>query len=60
MTAREVLKRLRADGWYKADQEGSHCQLKHPEKPGKVTVPIHSGDIAPKTLARIWKQAGLK
>lgn len=60
MTAREVLKKLRAAGWYKVDQEGSHCQLKHPEKSGRVTVPMHSGDIAPGTLNQIWKQAGLK
>lgn len=40
--------------------KGSHLQLKHSMKPGKVTVPIHSGDIAPGTLNRILKQAGLK
>lgn len=60
MTAREIPKILHKDGWYESSQEGSHLQLKHPTKPGKVTVPRHSGDIAPGTLKRIFKQAGLK
>lgn len=41
MTAREILKILHKDGWYEVDQDGSHMQLKHPTKPGKVTVAIH-------------------
>ena len=60
MTAREILKILHKDGWYEVNQEGSHAQLNHPTKPGKVTVPKHSGDIAPGTLKRIYQQAGLK
>lgn len=60
MTAREILKILHKDGWYEINQEGSHLQLKHPTKSGKVTVPRHSGDIAPGTLKRIYEQAGLK
>lgn len=60
MTAREILKILHKDGWYEVNQEGSHLQLKHPTKSGKVTVPKHSGDIAPGTLKRIYQQAGLR
>ena len=60
MTAREMLKILHKDGWYEVNQEGSHVQLKHPTKSGKVTVSKHSGDIAPGTLKRIYQQAGLK
>jgi predicted RNA binding protein YcfA (HicA-like mRNA interferase family) len=57
----EVLKRLRADGWYELPGKAtSHIQLKHPTKPGKVTVSNHTGDIPPFTLKSIWKQAGLK
>ena len=46
MTVREVLKLLHADGWREVDgrTKGSHIQLKHPTKPGKVTVPAHGGD----------------
>ncbi len=60
MTVREILKILRKDGWYETTQEGSHISLKHPSKPGKVTVPNHSGDLRPCTLNSIYKQAGLK
>lgn len=61
MTSRDILKILRKDGWYIVDQDGSHAQLKHPTKSGKVTVPIHgSKDIPPGTLNSILKQAGLK
>jgi len=60
MKAREVLKILKDDGWYEDFQKGSHLQLKHILKPGKVTVPMHSGDIPKGTLHMIMKQAGLK
>lgn len=62
MTVREVLKLLAADGWEEVlnRTKGSHIQLKHPTKPGKVTVPRHSGDLPPGTLNSILKQAGLK
>lgn len=62
MTVREILKMLHRDGWYEVPSrtKGSHIQLKHPIKPGKVTVPSHSGDIPTGTLRSIKKQAGLK
>ena len=61
-TVREILKILRADGWQEIPNrtKGSHIQLKHPTKPGKMTVPSHSGNIPPGTLNSILKQAGLK
>jgi predicted RNA binding protein YcfA (HicA-like mRNA interferase family) len=60
MTEREVLKILKKDGWQIVKTTGSHVQLKHPVKKGKVTVPKHSTDIKKGTLNSIWKQAGLK
>jgi len=43
------------------NQEGSHRQLVHLSKPGKVTVNGHpSEEVAPGTLKSIVKQAGLK
>jgi len=60
MKVNEVIKRLRADGWYELPGKAtSHIQLKHPIKQGKVTVANHSGDIPPFTLKSIWKQAGI-
>ena len=60
MTAKQVLKILKADGWYKVSQVGSHIQLKHDHKKGRVTVSDHKGDIPSGTLNSILKQAGLK
>ena len=60
MKAREIIKLLKNDGWVENSQKGSHLQLEHPVKKGKVTVPVHSGDIAKSTLNSILKQAGLK
>lgn len=60
MTAKEVIKKLKADGWTEVRSRGSHIQLKHPNKKGLVTVPMHSGDIPRGTLNSILKQAGIK
>lgn len=60
MTAKDVLKILKTDGWIQSNVRGSHIQLIHPTKRGKVTVPLHSGDIPKGTLNSIYKQAGLK
>lgn len=60
MTSREVLKMLKADGWYQVNTVGSHIQLKHPTKPGRVTVPHPKKDIPVGTLKSMEKQSGLK
>lgn len=57
-SSREILKMLKRDGWYIVNIEGSHHQLKHPEKKGKVTLKHPAKDIPPKTLKSIFKQAG--
>jgi predicted RNA binding protein YcfA (HicA-like mRNA interferase family) len=59
MTAVEIEKILLKDGWYVVAQKGSHRQYKHPTKPGKVTIPIHRGDINKNTAKTILRQAGL-
>ncbi|HZP81835.1 MAG TPA: type II toxin-antitoxin system HicA family toxin [Chthonomonadaceae bacterium] len=59
MTARQVIRRLQDEGWYEVRHRGGHKQFKHPDKPGRVTVPIHgSRDIPTDTLHRIYEQAG--
>lgn len=60
MTVRQLLKILKKDGWKETEIRGSHIQLEHPVKKGKVTVPYHSGDLAKGTLNNIFKQAGIK
>jgi len=50
----------REGGWLVATR-GSHRQFKHPDEPGRVTVPGKPSDeLAPGTLNSISKQAGLK
>ena len=41
---RDILRRLQDDGWYLDRMRGSHRQLKHPTKPGVVTVPGKPND----------------
>ncbi|HSR49839.1 MAG TPA: type II toxin-antitoxin system HicA family toxin [Acidobacteriota bacterium] len=58
---REAIRMLKADGWYEVKSKGGHRQFKHPDKPGRVTVPGNTGhDLAPGTFNSILKQAGLK
>jgi len=59
MKFREMEKLLLADGWVFKGAKGSHYQYIHPDKPGKVTVPNHPGDISPIIVKAILKQAGL-
>ena len=60
VNAREILRVLRKDGWEVEGFVGRHLQLRHPTKLGKVTVPMHAGDvIGPKLLMSILDQAGL-
>lgn len=44
-SSREVIKALKADGWYEVNCVGSHHQYKHPAKPGRVTVKDPDKDI---------------
>jgi predicted RNA binding protein YcfA (HicA-like mRNA interferase family) len=60
MSSREVIQRLRADGWYEVAHEGSHKQFKHGTKTGRVTVPHPVRDIPIGTLRSIEKQAGIR
>jgi len=61
MKVRDVIVILERDGWSLRSTRGSHRQFRHTVKPGRVTVPGHpSKDLAPGTLASIWKQAGIR
>ena len=58
MTSREVIGRLRADGWILVRSKGSHHQFKHASKVGLVTVPHPKKDLPAGTLRSIFRQAG--
>jgi predicted RNA binding protein YcfA (HicA-like mRNA interferase family) len=61
MKVRDAIKLVEADGWPLVRTRGSHRQYRHDAKPGTVTIAGHpSVELAPKTLASILKQAGLK
>jgi len=59
MRFREVEKIILADGWKYKNAKGSHYQYVHPTKPGKITIPKHTGDISLKIVKEIFKQIGL-
>jgi predicted RNA binding protein YcfA (HicA-like mRNA interferase family) len=59
MTAKELEKLLKANGWYVDRQSGSHKTFKHPGKPQIITVPVHKGDLKKGLLLKLMKLAGL-
>lgn len=59
MKFREIEKIILADGWQFKNAKGSHYSYIHPLKPGKVSIPNHPGDLDPRTVKSILKQAGL-
>jgi len=59
MKFKDIERIILNDGWKHKNTVGSHYQYKHTLKKGKVTIPFHSGDIDPRTVKSIMKQAGL-
>ncbi|HAH10751.1 MAG TPA: addiction module toxin, HicA family [Alphaproteobacteria bacterium] len=59
LSSREVIARLRKDGWVAKSAEGSHHQFVHSTKPGKVTVPHPKRELSPGVLKSIEKQSGV-
>ena len=58
MKSADIIKRLEREGWVIVNARGSHCQYKHPEKKGRVTVPHPKADLPIGTVKSIFKQAG--
>jgi predicted RNA binding protein YcfA (HicA-like mRNA interferase family) len=58
-SSREVIRALKADGWYEVDCVGDHHQFKHILKKGRTTVPHPRKDLTRKTLDSIERQSGL-
>jgi predicted RNA binding protein YcfA (HicA-like mRNA interferase family) len=59
LSAREVLRALRAQGFEIVSTRGSHAKLRRTGLPGPpqiLTVPLHK-DLAPGTLRAIFRQA---
>ncbi len=49
---RQILRAPQKGGFYIHQQIGSHVHLKHPAKPGRVTVPYHQRFDLPKPVVR--------
>ncbi|HPA48353.1 MAG TPA: type II toxin-antitoxin system HicA family toxin [bacterium] len=59
ISARELIRFLKAQGFIEDRQSGSHLTLIHPEKNIFVTIPVHAGcDIGRGLALRILKEAG--
>ena len=57
---RQVVRALEKAGYIVHETTGSHVHLKHPIKPGRVTVPYHARFDLPKHIVKsIVRQAGL-
>ena len=60
VTGNEILAALKRGGWYVHNVEGSHHQLRHPDRPGKVTVPVHGNrTLDPWVLKKALNQANM-
>jgi len=59
LSARELIRFLKAHGFAEDRQSGSHLTLRHEQTGISVTVPIHTGcDIGRGLAQRIIKDAG--
>ena len=55
---KEIIKRLKADGWFEVSVKGSHHKFEHDRKPGIVIIPHPKKDLPKGTVKSIFKQAG--
>lgn len=58
-SAREVIKKLKKLGFREKSTEGSHVHFVSEVRKGKVTVPVHGGELRKGTLKSILNQAGI-
>jgi predicted RNA binding protein YcfA (HicA-like mRNA interferase family) len=60
ITGADAIRALRRVGWVEVRRRGSHILLRHPDRPERVTVPVHAGAVLkPKTRSSILDQAGI-
>ena len=60
LTEKQMIKLLKKNGYEEIRQIGSHKQFLNRKNGIKVTVPFHTGDLAPGTERSILKRAGIK
>lgn len=59
MTSKELMALMEVDGWQVVRIKGSHHHMKHPNKPGTITVPHPKKQLGVGLVRVIKKQAGL-
>ncbi len=60
LTSREMIKKLKKNGFEVVSQNGSHVKLVNSEKNITIIVPYHSKDLKIGLEKAILKQAGLE
>ena len=60
LTSREMIKKLKKNGFDVVSQNGSHVKLVNSEKNIMIIVPYHSKDLKIGLEKAILKQAGLE
>lgn len=58
MNSKDIIKKLKAEGWVLHHVKGDHHQFKHPTNAAKVTVPHPKKDLPIGTVRSIYRQAG--
>jgi predicted RNA binding protein YcfA (HicA-like mRNA interferase family) len=59
MNSTELIRELTDDKWYVDRTNGSHTIMKHPTKPGHVTVPHPKKDLGIGLVKQIKRKAGI-
>lgn len=60
LSSRKIIQMLKAEGWYHVGTEGDHYHFRHPERPGKVTVPHPEKDLCIELVKSIERQSGVR
>lgn len=60
LSSRKIIRMLKDDGWQFVAAQGDHYQFRHPEKPGKVTVPHPNKDLCLELVKSIERQSGVR
>jgi predicted RNA binding protein YcfA (HicA-like mRNA interferase family) len=59
VSARQLVRFLKSQGFVEDRQSGAHLTLRHPTRKITVTVPVHTGvDLGRGLAVRILKDAG--
>lgn len=56
----DLIREPKKVGWYEDRVVGSHHILKHPTRPGHLTIPHPKKDLGKGLVHKIRKQAGLE